>query len=102
MSQKKRKIGEEQRKAVKEEVDKFLKAQLIREVSYSTWLTNVVIVKKANGKWRMCTNYTNLNRVCPKIDTICLCIDRLVDSESKFQVLSFMDAYSGYNLIKML
>ena len=51
VSQKKRKMGEERHKAVKDEVDKLLKAQFIREVRYSTWLANVVMVKKANGKW---------------------------------------------------
>ena len=51
ISQKKRKIREERRKVIKEEVDKQLNANFIREVRYSTWLANVVMVKKANGKW---------------------------------------------------
>ena len=51
MSHKKRKMGEEWRKVIKEEVDKLLNAKFIREVWYSTWLTNIVMVKKANDKW---------------------------------------------------
>ena len=96
-----RKMGEERHKTIKEEVDKLLKAQFIKEVKYSTWLANVVMVKKANGKWRMCTNYIDLNRVCPKDAYPLPNIDRLVNNASGFQVLSFLDAYSGYNQIKM-
>lgn len=59
-------MGEELRKVVREEIDKMLKAQFIRVVRYSTWLANIVMVKKANGKWCMCTDYTNLNKACPK------------------------------------
>ena len=60
------KMGEERCKAIKEEVDKLLLANFIREARFSTWLANIIMVKKANGKWRMCTNYTDLNRACPK------------------------------------
>ena len=59
-------MGEEQHKVVKEEVDKFLKANFIREFRYTTWLSNIVMVRKVNGKWRICIDYTNLNRACPK------------------------------------
>ncbi|RDX90401.1 hypothetical protein CR513_27737, partial [Mucuna pruriens] len=59
------------------------------------------MVRKANGKWRMCTDYTDLNKVCPKDPYPLPNIDRLVDSMSRFEFLSFMDAYSGYNQIKM-
>jgi len=97
MLEKKRKVGEERRKAVSEEVDKLLKANFIRKVKYSTWFANVVMVKKANNKWRMCTDYTDLNRTCPKDAYPLSIINRLVDGASKFQVLSFLDAYSEYN-----
>ena len=59
------------------------------------------MVKKANDKWQMYTNYTNLSRVCPKDAYPLPSIDRLVDGASGFQVLSFLDACSGYNHIKM-
>ncbi|RDX90528.1 hypothetical protein CR513_27599, partial [Mucuna pruriens] len=59
------------------------------------------MVKKANGKWRMCTDYTDLNKVCLKDPYPLPNIDRLVDSVSGFKFLSFMDAYSWYNQIKM-
>ncbi|RDY06851.1 hypothetical protein CR513_09098, partial [Mucuna pruriens] len=99
--QKKRKQGEEKRRAIKEETNKLLAAGFIREVRYPEWLANMVMVKKANGKWRMCTNYMDLNKICPKDPYPLPNIDRLVDSVSGFEFLSFMDAYSGYNQIKM-
>ncbi|RDX82506.1 hypothetical protein CR513_36693, partial [Mucuna pruriens] len=99
--QKKRKQGEEKRRAIQEETSKLLKVGFIREVRYPEWLANVVMVRKANGKWRMCTDYTDLNKVCPKDPYPLPNIDRLVDSVSGFEFLSFMDAYSGYNQIKM-
>ncbi|RDX96689.1 Retrovirus-related Pol polyprotein from transposon 17.6, partial [Mucuna pruriens] len=99
--QKKQKQGEEKRRAIQEETSKLLKAGFIREVRYLEWLANVVMVRKANGKWRMCTDYTDLNKVCPKDPYPLPNIDRLVDSVSRYEFLSFMDAYSGYNQIKM-
>ena len=68
---------------------------------YPEWLANVVMVKKANGKWRMCVNFTNLNKACPKDSYPLLWIDALVDSTVRHQLLSFMDAFSGYNQIKL-
>ena len=52
--------------AIKEEVQKLTTAQFIREVYYLDWLVNVVMVKKTNGKWRMCVDFTNLNKACLK------------------------------------
>ncbi|RDX65529.1 hypothetical protein CR513_55807, partial [Mucuna pruriens] len=101
VAQKKRKQGEEKREAVREETRKFLSTGFVREVQYPTWLANVVMVKKPSGKWRMCTDYTDLNKACPKDPYPLSSIDRLVDSIARFALLSFMDAYSGYNQIRM-
>nr|KYP66810.1 Pol polyprotein [Cajanus cajan] len=72
-------MGGERAQAVNEEIAKLLEVGFIREIKYTTWLANVIMVKMANGKWRMCTNYTNLNKACPKdayplphIDTLVL------------------------------
>ena len=59
------------------------------------------MVKKANGKWRMCVDFTNLNKACPKDSYPLPRIDQLVDSTTGHQLLSFMDAFSRYNQIKM-
>jgi len=52
--------------AIKEEVHKLVIVEFVREVYYPNWLANVVMVKKANGKWRMCMDYTDLNKAYPK------------------------------------
>ena len=59
------------------------------------------MVKKPNGKWRMCVDFTDLNRACPKYNYPLPRIDTLVDLIAKHKLLSFMDAFSGYNQIKM-
>ncbi|GAU47561.1 hypothetical protein TSUD_404080 [Trifolium subterraneum] len=99
--QRKRKVGEERRAAITEDVAKLKEAGFIEEIKYLTWLANVVMVKKANGKWRMCVDFTNLNKACPKDPYSLPNIDRLIDGASGYRTLSFMDAYSGYNQIKM-
>jgi hypothetical protein len=99
--QRKRKVGEERRTIIDEEVEKLKKAGFIEEVKYPSWLANVVMEKKANGKWRMCVDFTDLNKACPKDPYPLPNIDRLIDGASGYKTLSFMDAYSGYNQIKM-
>ena len=82
-----------------EEVKKLVEARSIREAYYADWLANIVLVKKNNGKWRVCTNFTDLNQACPKDCYPLPRIDQLVDATSGHQLLSFMDVYSGYNQI---
>ena len=59
------------------------------------------MVRKNSGKWRMCVDFTDLNKACPKDSYPLPRIDTLVDSTTKHELLSFMDAFSGYNQIKM-
>ena len=66
IQQKKRVFAQEWDKTIAKEVRKLLEADFIREVYYPDWLANVVMVKKANGKWRMCVDFTDLNKACPK------------------------------------
>ena len=87
--------------AAKEEVEKLLKAGFIRECKYSDWLSNVVLVKKSNRTWRMCVDFTDLNKACPKDDYPLPKIDRLVDSTAGHALLSFMDANVGYHQIPL-
>ena len=65
--------------AVKPEVQRLLDANVIREVKYPTWLAHTVPVKKNNGKWRMCIDFTDLNKACPKDDFSLPSIDKVVD-----------------------
>ena len=68
---------------------------------YPHWLANVVMVKKANGKWRMCVDFTDLNKACPKDSYPLPRVNILVGSTARHQFLRFMDAFSGYNHIKL-
>ena len=101
LQQKQRIFVPERNKAVTEEVEKLLEADFIKKVFYPYWLANVVMVKKSNGKWRMCVNLTDLNKVCPKDSFPLSRIDQLVDSTVGHKLLSFMDAFSRYNQILM-
>ena len=76
-------------------------AKFIREVYYPDWLANVVMVKKANGKWRICMDFTYLNKAYPKDSYSLSCIDQLVGSTAGHKLLNFMDIFSSYNQIKM-
>ena len=86
---------------IKEEVQKLTVAKFIQEIYYPDYLANVVMVKKANGKWRMCVDFTDLNRACPKDNYPLPRIDQLVDSIAGHKLLSFMDAFFRYNQIRM-
>ena len=90
-------FAQEQDRTIAEEVGKLQEAGFIREVYYPDWLANVVMVKKANEKWRMCIDFMDLNRACPKDSYPFPRVDVLVDSTAQHQLLSFMDAFSGYN-----
>ena len=101
VQQKRRVFAPEQNQAVTDEVNKLLSTGFIQEVYYPDWLANVVLVKKANGKWGMCVDFTDLNKACPKDSFPLPRIDQLVDSTAGYRLLTFMDAFSGYNQIKM-
>jgi hypothetical protein len=96
-----RRFDEERRRAIGVELRKLLEAGLIKEVFHATWLANPVLVKKKNGKWRMCVDYTSLNKACPKVPFPLPRIDQIVDSTAGCELLCFLDAYSGYQQIKM-
>ena len=99
--QKRQVFAQEQDRAKAEEVHKLQDADFIREVYYLDWLANVVMVMKANRKWRMYVDFMDLNKVCPKESYLFPRVDVLVDSTARHQLLSFMDAFSSYNQIKL-
>ncbi|KAL0439573.1 UNVERIFIED_CONTAM: Transposon Ty3-G Gag-Pol polyprotein [Sesamum latifolium] len=82
VKQKKRMFGAESSQAIKEKVEKLIKAKYVRPVQYPEWLANVVLVPKPNGKWRLCIDFTDLNKACPKDPFPLPRIDTLVDSTS--------------------
>ena len=99
--QKRQAMDTKRYQAVKEEVDKLLSNGFIKESFYPSWLANPILVRKPNEKWRTCIDFTDLNKVCPKDSFLLPRIDQLVDATSGHALLSFMDAYSGYNQIPM-
>jgi len=99
--QKKRHMGPERAAAANAEVQKLLEAGFIRECHYPEWISNVVLVKKPNGTWRMCVDFTDLNKACPKDSYPLPKIDKLVDATAGHALLSFMDAFSGYHQIPL-
>ena len=97
VKQKRRSFTPKRQKAINEEVGKLLQADAIREVESPEWLANIVLVKKANGKWQLCIYFIDINRVCPKDSFPLPRIDLIVDAITCHELLSFMDAFSGYN-----
>ena len=73
----------------------------IKEVFFPKWLANTVVVKKKNGKWRVCVDFTDLNRACPKDPFPMQKIDQLVDATYGHQRMSFLDTFQGYHQIAL-
>jgi hypothetical protein len=94
-------FDEEKRRAIGEEIHKLMAAGFIKEVFHPEWLANPVLVKKKGEKWRMCVDYTGLNKACPEVPYPLPRIDQIVDSTAGCETLSFLDAYSGYHQIRM-
>ncbi|KAG9458146.1 hypothetical protein H6P81_002654 [Aristolochia fimbriata] len=86
---------------IEKEVDKLLKADFIREVKYPSWIANIVPVKKKNGQIRVCVDFRDLNKACPKDDFPLPITELMVDVTTGHEALSFMDGSSGYNQIRM-
>ena len=86
---------------IAEEIKKLEAAGLVIGVLHPTWLANPVVVRKANGKWRLCIDFTHLNKAFPKDPFLLPRIDQIVDSTSGYDLLSFLDAYSRYHQIFM-
>jgi hypothetical protein len=95
------KMSDEKIEAAKAEVHRLLEANFIEPVAYPTWLTNVVMVQKKSSKWRMCIDFTSLNKACPKDNFPLPRIDKIVDSVAGCKVMSLLDCFSGYHQIYM-
>ena len=100
-SQPPRRPSKEHVEAVKSEVTKLKQAEAIKEVFYPQWLANTVVVKKKTRKWRVCVDFTDLNRACPKDLFPMPRIDQLVDATVGHPRMSFLDAFQGYHQIPL-
>jgi ribonuclease HI len=96
-----RKMSDDKAEGARNEVKRLLSAGVIREVTYPEWLANTVMVKKANGKWRMCIDFTYLNKACPKDEFPLQRMDSLVDAAASSELMTLLDCYSGYHQIWM-
>src|ERR1044072_8333687 len=97
-----RRFSEPKRGAIGEEVKRLLDAQFIRETQKATWIAKPVLVpKKDTDVLRMCVDYGPVNKHCPKYHFPLPRINQIIDSTAGCDLLSFLDAYSGYNQIRM-
>lgn len=89
----------EKNKVIRAEIAKLLEVGHIREVYFSTWLVNVVLVSKVAGQRRVYVDFWGLNKVCPKDCYPLLRIDQLMDSTSRYELIFMLDTYQGYHQI---
>ncbi|XP_065622758.1 uncharacterized protein LOC112030837 [Quercus suber] len=99
--QRPRRSSKEHTEAVKEEVQRLKESGAIKETYFPEWLANTVVVKKKSGKWRVCVDFTDLNRACPKDPFPVPKIDQLVDATYGHPRMSFLDAFQGYHQIAL-
>jgi hypothetical protein len=95
------KLSDDKAEGARNKVKRLLNAGVIREVTYPEWLANTVMVKQANGKWRMCIDFIDLNKACSKDEFPLPRIDSLVDAAATSELMSLLDCYSGYHQIWM-
>ena len=96
-----RRLSKEHAEAVRQEVTKLKQAGAIKEVFYPKWLVNTIVVKKKSRKWRVCIDFTDLNKACPKDPFPMPKIDQLVDATIGNPQMSFLDAFQGYHQIPL-
>ena len=96
-----RRLSKEHADAIREDVMKLKKAGAVKEVFYPEWLANTVVVKKKSGKWRVCVDFMDLNKACPKDPFSMPRIDQLVDATVGHPWMSFLDAFQGYHQIPL-
>ena len=99
-----RRSSKEHAEVVKEEVNKLKQARAIKVAFYPKWLANTMVVqkkKKKNRKWRVCVDFTDLNKACPKDPFPIPWIDQLVDAMVGHSQMSFLDAFYGNHQIRL-
>ncbi|GJU77249.1 reverse transcriptase domain-containing protein [Tanacetum coccineum] len=95
-------LSPEKSQTVTQKVAEWLKAGIVRPVRYPTWISNLVLVKKVDGSWRMCIDFKNINYACPKDYYPLPKIDMKIESVVRFPLKCFLDAYKGYHQVQMV
>ena len=88
-------------KAIKEEVEKLVDAGIMKEEYYHSWLANRVMVKNYDDCWRMCIEFNDLNKACPKDGYPLPGIDWKIETLCEYPFKCFLDAYKGYHQIQI-
>jgi hypothetical protein len=94
-------FAHDKHEAINREIAKLLVAGFIKEVIHPEWVANPILVRKKNNEWRMCVDYTDLNKHCPKDHFGLRRIDQVVNSTAGYVLLCFLDCYSGYHPIAL-
>jgi hypothetical protein len=92
---------QDKKDVIKRGIARLLDTDFIKEVYHLDWLTNPVLVPKKNKDWRMCVDYTDLNKACKKDPFGLPRINQVVDCIADCSLLSFLDCYSGYHQIPL-
>ena len=87
--------------AIKAEVEKILNASFIYPIPLTEWVSNIVPVDKKQGTIRVCVDYRDINRTCPKANYPTPFIDQIIDECAGSEIYSLMDGFSGYNQINI-
>jgi hypothetical protein len=95
-------FNQEKRRAMSEELSRLLAIGFVKEVQHPDWIANPLLVPKKNGKWQMCVDYTSLNKACLKDPFPLPRIDKVVDLTVGSELLSLLDACSGYHQISLI
>ena len=96
-----RRFSEPKQQAMGEELTKLLEARFVREIKHPEWLANLVMVHKKVKSRRLCVDFKNINKACPKDPSPLPRIDHIIDATAEHDSLYFLDAYFGYHQIKM-
>jgi hypothetical protein len=102
IKQRLRRFSPDKKEAIKKEIIKLMAARFIREILYPDWLANPVLIQEKNMvEWRLCVDYTDLNKHCPKDPFGLPRIDQIIDLAAGSTLLSFLDCYSDYHRIAL-
>jgi hypothetical protein len=96
-----RRFAQDKKDVTKKEIARLLDTGFIKEVHHLDWLANPILVPENNNDWRMCVDYTDLNKASKKDPFGLPRINQVVDSTASCGLLSFLNCYSGYHQIPL-
>ena len=97
-----RRMGKEQIQALKEEVEKLLKAGLITPIDTAKWVSPIVVTPKKDGRWRVCVDFKPLNTTTKKDPYPLPFLDEILDTVAGYERYSVCDGFSGYFQLKIV